>query len=227
MRWKELLEKKPHAWVKWGVIAACLCIVIAGFFVIRQRAAALPVEQVENPVFVSREEEPEMQRDDLKNMLVNNIVVWGTVQDCSYLRIRAGDSVWYLTTMRVAVDTVIRGEADAPTIDIVSGECYTGEPVPEEEFPVRPGIADCIPGTEGIFAVSPVPAAGARLSANLATISTASAAACRRTASSMTILFCRSAKWKPRDREEKPWMMSSRKYYDGSGALCVRIPDNR
>ncbi|MEI3064720.1 MAG: hypothetical protein V8S99_08045 [Oscillospiraceae bacterium] len=43
----------------------------------------------------------------------------------------------------------------------------------------------------------------------------------------MTILFCRSAKWKPRDREEKPWMMSSRKYYDGSGALCVRIPDNR
>lgn len=55
MRWKELLEKKPHAWVKWGVIAACLCIVIAGFFVIRQRAAALPVEQVENPVFVSRE----------------------------------------------------------------------------------------------------------------------------------------------------------------------------
>ena len=50
MRWKELLEKKPHAWVKWGVIAACLCIVIAGFFVIRQRAAALPVEQVENPV---------------------------------------------------------------------------------------------------------------------------------------------------------------------------------
>ena len=79
MRWKELLEKKPHAWVKWGVIAACLCIVIAGFFVIRQRAAALPVEQVENPVFVSREEEPEMQRDDLKNMLVNNIVVWGTV----------------------------------------------------------------------------------------------------------------------------------------------------
>mgnify|MGYP000131040016 CR=1 FL=1 len=38
---KELLEKKPHAWVKWGVIAACLCIVIAGFFVIRQRAAAL------------------------------------------------------------------------------------------------------------------------------------------------------------------------------------------
>ena len=31
MRWKELLEKKPHAWVKWGVIAACLCIVIAGF----------------------------------------------------------------------------------------------------------------------------------------------------------------------------------------------------
>lgn len=158
MRWKELLEKKPHAWVKWGVIAACLCIVIAGFFVIRQRAAALPVEQVENPVFVSREEEPEMQRDDLKNMLVNNIVVWGTVQDCSYLRIRAGDSVWYLTTMRVAVDTVIRGEADAPTIDIVSGECYTGEPVPEEEFPVRPGIADCIPGTEGIFAVSPVQA---------------------------------------------------------------------
>ena len=84
MRWKELLEKKPHAWVKWGVIAACLCIVIAGFFVIRQRAAALPVEQVENPVFVSREEEPVMQRDDLKNMLVNNIVVWGTVQDCSY-----------------------------------------------------------------------------------------------------------------------------------------------
>ena len=103
MRWKELLEKKPHAWVKWGVIAACLCIVIAGFFIIRQRAAALPVEQVENPVFVSREEEPVMQRDDLKNMLVNNIVVWGTVQDCSYLRIRAGDSVWYLTTMRVAV----------------------------------------------------------------------------------------------------------------------------
>ena len=40
MRWKELLEKKPHAWVKWGVIAACLCIVIAVFFVIRQRAAA-------------------------------------------------------------------------------------------------------------------------------------------------------------------------------------------
>ena len=158
MRWKELLEKKPHAWVKWGVIAACLCIVIAVFFVIRQRAAALPVEQVENPVFVSREEEPVMQRDDLKNMLVNNIVVWGTVQDCSYLRIRAGDSVWYLTTMRVAVDTVIRGEADAPTIDIVSGECYTGEPVPEEEFPVQPGIADCIPGTEGIFAVSPVQA---------------------------------------------------------------------
>ena len=158
MRWKELLEKKPNAWVKWGVIAACLCIVIAVFFVIRQRAAALPVEQVENPVFVSREEEPVMQRDDLKNMLVNNIVVWGTVQDCSYLRIRAGDSVWYLTTMRVAVDTVIRGEADAPTIDIVSGECYTGEPVPEEEFPVRPGIADCIPGTEGIFAVSPVQA---------------------------------------------------------------------
>lgn len=33
-----------------------------------------------------------------------------------------------------------------------------GEPVPEEEFPVRPGIADCIPGTEGIFAVSPVQA---------------------------------------------------------------------
>lgn len=108
MRWKELLEKKPHAWVKWGVIAACLCIVIAGFFVIRHRAAALPVEQVENPVFVSREEGPVMQRDDLKNMLVNNIVVWGTVQDCSYLRIRVGDSVWYLTTMRVAVDTVIR-----------------------------------------------------------------------------------------------------------------------
>ena len=50
MRWKELLEKKPHAWVKWAVIAACLCIVLAGFFVIRQRAAALPVEQVENPV---------------------------------------------------------------------------------------------------------------------------------------------------------------------------------
>lgn len=130
MRWKELLEKKPHAWVKWGVIAACLCIVIAGFFVIRQRAAALPVEQVENPVFVSREEEPVMQRDDLKNMLVNNIVVWGTVQDCSYLRIRAGDSVWYLTTMRVAVDTVIRGEADAPTIDIVSGEWLYGGTCP-------------------------------------------------------------------------------------------------
>lgn len=109
-------------------------------------------------MFVSREEEPVMQRDDLKNILVNNIVVWGTVQDCSYLRIRAGDSVWYLTTMRVAVDTVIRGEADAPTIDIVSAECYTGEPVPEEEFPVRPGIADCIPGTEGIFAVGSVQA---------------------------------------------------------------------
>ena len=121
-------------------------------------ARILMKEQVENPVFVSREEEPVMQRDDLKNMLVNNIVVWGTVQDCSYLRIRAGDSVWYLTTMRVAVDTVIRGEADAPTIDIVSGECYTGECVQEEEFPVRPGIADCIPGTEGIFAVSPVQA---------------------------------------------------------------------
>ena len=109
-----------------------------------------------------------------------------------------------------------------------------GEPVPEEEFPVQPGIADCIPGTEGSLrsarcrrALYGTSAAGARLSANLATISTASAAACRRTASSMTILFCQSAKWKPRDREEKPWMMSSRKYYDGSGALCVRIPDNR
>lgn len=156
MREKEPLEKKPHAWVKWAVIAACLCIAAAGFFVIRQRAAALPVERIENPVLVSREESPVMQRDDLKNILENNTVIRGTVQDCSYLRIRAGDSVWYLTTIRVAVDAVLRGEADAPTIDIVSGECYTGECVPEEEFPVRPGIADCVPGTEGIFAVSPV-----------------------------------------------------------------------
>ena len=157
-REKKPLERKPRTWVIWGVIAACLCVVIAGFFVIRQRPAALPVEQVENPVLVSREETPVMQRDDLKNMLVNNTVIRGTVQDCSYLRIRAGDSVWYLTTMRVAVDAVIRGEVDAPAIDIVSGECYTGEGVPEEEFPVRSGIADCVPGTEGIFAVSPVQA---------------------------------------------------------------------
>ncbi|MEI3064721.1 MAG: hypothetical protein V8S99_08050 [Oscillospiraceae bacterium] len=159
MRWKELLEKKPHAWVKWGVITACLCIVIAVFFVIRQRAAALPVEQVENAVFVSREEEPVMQRDDLKNMLVNNIVVWGTVQDCSYLRIPAGDSVWYLTTMRVAVDTVIRGETDAPTIDIVSGECYTGEVLaPKKNSPSGPVSRTAFRGRKGILAVSPVQA---------------------------------------------------------------------
>lgn len=157
-REKKPLEKKPHTWGVWGVIAACLCVVIAGFFVIRQRAAALPVEQVENPVLVSLEETPVMQRDDLKNMLVNNIVVRGTVQDRAFLRIRAGDSVWYLTTMRVAVDAVIRGEVNVPTINVVSGECYTGEGVPEEEFPVRDGIADCVPGTEGIFAVSPVQA---------------------------------------------------------------------
>ena len=62
-------------------------------------------------------------------------------------------------------------------------------------------------------------AAGARLSANLATISTASAAACRRTASSMTILFCRSAKWKPRDREEKPWISN---YFIGKRGAASR-----
>ena len=221
MRWKELLEKKPHAWVKWGVIAACLCIVIAGFFVIRQRAAALPVEQVENPVFVSREEEPVMQRDDLKNMLVNNIVVWGTVQDCSYLRIRAGDSVWYLTTMRVAVDTGMRRRSTSSPANAIRGNLsrkknFPSSPVSRTAFRGRKGSLRSARCRRALYGTS---AAGARLSANLATISTASAAAFRRTASSMTILFCRSAKWKPRDREEKPWISN---YFIGKRGAASR-----
>lgn len=159
MRWKELLEKKPHAWVKWGVIAACLCIVIAGFFVIRQRAAALPVEQVENPVFVSREEEPVMQRDDLKNMLVNNIVVWGTVQDCSYLRIRAGG--FGLVSHH---DARRRGHGDPRgsgwrrRSTSSPANAIRGNLSRKKNFPSSPVSRDCIPGTEGIFAVSPVQA---------------------------------------------------------------------
>mgnify|MGYP000489998899 CR=1 FL=1 len=36
---KELLEKKPHAWVKWGVIAGCLLIAAAAILII----VALPL----------------------------------------------------------------------------------------------------------------------------------------------------------------------------------------
>lgn len=148
--------KPTRKWVKWGVMAACLCIAIVGIITIRQQSREISFSYVESPALVSLDEEPKMQREDLKNILVNNIVVRGTVRDCSYLRIEAGNSTWYITTINVDIDQVIRGGVDTSTISIVSAQCYTDTDI-GEQFPVQTGLADCVSGTEGVFAISNVP----------------------------------------------------------------------
>lgn len=147
--------RSRHKWVKWGVMAACLCIVIVGIMIIGQRFEEMPFDYVESPALVSLDEEPEMEREDLKNILLNNTIVYGTVRNCSYLRMEDGNSIWYITTIDLDVDKVIRGEADTSTVRIVSAQCYTGADI-GDQFPVRTGLADCVSGTEGVFAISNV-----------------------------------------------------------------------
>ena len=147
--------RPAYKWVKWGALAACVCVVIAGIMTFRQRFGERTFDYVENPVLISLDEEPRMQRDDLKNILLNNLVVYGTVRDCSYLRMEDGNSTWYITMINLDVEQMIRGEADASTLRIVSAQCCMDADM-GDQFPVRAGLTDCVPGTKGVFAISSV-----------------------------------------------------------------------
>ena len=55
--------RPKQKWIKWGVMAACLCIVIFGIMTIGQRFETRSFDYAESPALVSLDEGPEIEKE--------------------------------------------------------------------------------------------------------------------------------------------------------------------
>lgn len=156
--------KKKNAWVKWGAMAACLCLVVVGACTLLLKPATqddtqfylltymhqlnLSAKEIPNPVFFSTSEIPEITEDDLLNSIKNNTVVEGTINTIDSVRIQETDAVWFITTITIKVDEVIVGTADSE-VRIVCANKYNGD-IDENTVPIAK-ISGCYEGMRSVF----------------------------------------------------------------------------
>ena len=88
-------KKSRPVWVKWGILAACLCLVAISAYAISFRfhthkdaqpelsaymdALGLDAKTVSKPQFFSGTEEPQITKDNLIGSIKNNTVIDGTI----------------------------------------------------------------------------------------------------------------------------------------------------
>ena len=156
--------KKKNAWVKWGAMAACLCLVVVGACTLLLKPATqddtqlnlltymnqlnLSAKEIPNPLFFSTTEIPKITEDDLLNSIKNNTVVEGTIDTIDSVRIQETDAVWFITTITIKVDEVIVGTADSE-VRIVCASKYSGD-IDENTVPIAK-ISGCYEGMRSVF----------------------------------------------------------------------------
>lgn len=173
----DVSQKKAinRVWPKWGVIAACLYLVIAGIFATLNRfdnpnetipqtlaeqlsEYGLSAENVLAPAFtLGGKEMPQVTKEDLLAIVQSNITVRGKIQSSSYTQVTSGNEHWYFAQLTLEVTEVISGEMKESSVTIISACCYVD--VEEEAqglFPVDEVILECRDGMEGVFVLRSV-----------------------------------------------------------------------
>lgn len=172
--WDEYIEKavparkRNRAWTKWGALAACLCLVIAGgvFFktvytdsdsretlLERLEAYGLPVASVETPTFISAgKNQPMATKEDLMKNVQAGTTVRGQVQNGFYVEVTQGNEHWYVAQIRLKVTEVITGALEDTSVEIVSACVYIGEDLEARDvFLIEDALLPCQEGFEGVF----------------------------------------------------------------------------
>ena len=170
-------RKKKSGWQKWRVMAACLCLIftvaivmLSGILDGSGNNALLPnpepevnsttslldymaqmnleAKEIVNPEFFEVAEIPEITKEELKAAIENNTTVQGTVTALNSACVQDAGTVWYITTMTIAVEEVLNGSADSE-IRIVCASHYNEITAPN--MVPAPGLSGCHEGMRSVF----------------------------------------------------------------------------
>ena len=170
-------RKKKSGWLKWGAMAACLCLILTAAIVTLpgilkgpngvlsppnpgpgansttslldyMAQMNLEAKEIVNPEFFEATEIPEITKEELKAAIENNTTVQGTVTALNSVCVQDASTVWYITTMTIAVEEVLNGTADSE-VQIVCASSYSG--MLDSNLVPAPGISDCHEGTHSVF----------------------------------------------------------------------------
>ena len=160
-------KKSRPVWIKWGILAACLCLVAISAYAISFRfhthkdsqpelsaymdALGLDAKTVSNPQFFSGTEEPQITKDDLISSIKNKTVIDGTIDTIRCVRVQDVDGTWYIATMTVKVHEVLVGTADSE-VHLVCASHYNFD-IEDDLIPI-PQIRGCHEGMRSVFVLS-------------------------------------------------------------------------
>ena len=170
-------HKKKSGWLKWGAMAACFCLILTAAIatlpgILKNPGNVVPppnpepginsftslldymaqmnleAKEIVNPEFFEVAEIPEITKEELKAAIENNTTVQGTVTALNSVCVQDSDTVWYITTMTIAVEEVLNGTADSE-VQIVCASSYSG--MVDSNLVPAPGISGCHEGRRSVF----------------------------------------------------------------------------